>query len=63
MRIAEGKAISVKIDAGDVPDILGPTRFEKRRGSAYVGTRSCNGPGLDTSRRRHSLRRVGEVAR
>jgi ATP-dependent Lon protease len=28
MRIAEGKATSVKIDAADVPDILGPTRFE-----------------------------------
>ena len=28
MRIAEGKTTSVKIDAADVPDILGPTRFE-----------------------------------
>jgi ATP-dependent Lon protease len=28
MRIAEGKNTSVKIDTGDVPDILGPTRFE-----------------------------------
>ena len=28
MRIAEGKTTSVRIDAGDVPDILGPTRFE-----------------------------------
>src|SRR3984957_6418241 len=28
MRIAEGTATSVKIDADDVPDILGPTRFE-----------------------------------
>jgi ATP-dependent Lon protease len=28
MRIAEGKATSVKIDDGDVADILGPTRFE-----------------------------------
>jgi ATP-dependent Lon protease len=28
MRIAEGKTTSVTIDAGDVPDILGPTRFE-----------------------------------
>jgi ATP-dependent Lon protease len=28
MRIAEGKTTSVKIDATDVPDILGPTRFE-----------------------------------
>src|SRR6201991_642974 len=28
MRIAEGKATSVKIDAADVADILGPTRFE-----------------------------------
>src|SRR5690348_6817228 len=28
MRIAEGKSATVKIDDGDVPDILGPTRFE-----------------------------------
>jgi ATP-dependent Lon protease len=28
MRIAEGKTTAVKIDAGDVPDILGPMRFE-----------------------------------
>jgi ATP-dependent Lon protease len=28
MRIAEGKVLSVKIDAAEVPDILGPTRFE-----------------------------------
>src|ERR1700744_1843479 len=28
MKIAEGKATSVKIDAVDVADILGPTRFE-----------------------------------
>jgi ATP-dependent Lon protease len=28
MRIAEGKTTFVKIDAADVPDILGPTRFE-----------------------------------
>ena len=28
MRIAEGKTTTVKIDAADVPDILGPTRFE-----------------------------------
>jgi ATP-dependent Lon protease len=28
MRIAEGKTTSVKIDAADIPDILGPTRFE-----------------------------------
>jgi len=28
MRIAEGTTTSVKIDADDVPDILGPTRFE-----------------------------------
>jgi ATP-dependent Lon protease len=28
MRIAEGKTTSVRIDDADVPDILGPTRFE-----------------------------------
>lgn len=28
MRIAEGKTTAVKLDAQDVPDILGPTRFE-----------------------------------
>jgi ATP-dependent Lon protease len=28
MRIAEGKTTTVTIDAADVPDILGPTRFE-----------------------------------
>ncbi len=28
MRIAEGKTTAVKLDAADVPDILGPTRFE-----------------------------------
>src|SRR5579871_3300017 len=28
MKIAEGKSTSVRFDAADVPDILGPTRFE-----------------------------------
>src|SRR5579859_5983819 len=28
MRIAEGKSTNVRIDEGDIPDILGPTRFE-----------------------------------
>jgi ATP-dependent Lon protease len=28
MLIAEGKTTAVKIDSGDIPDILGPTRFE-----------------------------------
>ena len=62
MRIAEGKVTSVKIDGVDVPEILGPTRFENDVAQMTLGSRCCDGTGLDAGRRRHPVRRVSSTS-
>ena len=57
VRIAEGSAAEVRIDADDLAGHARPAAVRERGGDAHQRSRRCHRTRLDAGRRRHSVRR------